>query len=461
MKRFVFFSLCLCGALWAAEISLDASLQQALQYNEEILASSSARDAAQWQARQAFTALLPKSHFTSTMVRIDDETYDAAKQVMPAPVLDASGMPTGSYVPLSAGALSGGMYKTTFANSITLQQPIFNGGKVILGYTLAKEAAQQAAYAQQDVQNNISYRVAATYFNLLKLNEMRAITAGNLHAIQLHLQEAQHHFEQGISPYSDVLQWKVQQENQRIALQEIDNNCRVVTRIWAQLLGYEEQPPQPQPITLADWDGTITNYASFDSIASQNFVRATVQEIVTTNPTLQTLRSSQKMAKTSTHMAMGSFLPSLNLQFDYQIERDDTFDFSGSDSWNLAAVLSVPLFNSGSNYAALRQAQASLRQVTHSARAATNGILAGAEASCLNLLTAAKNVQRAKTAEEYARENHAILSNLYAQGMSTNGDLQDAQTMLQSAELTTITAYYDFIIQTYELKKWGLSQEEK
>ncbi len=442
----------------AVEIDLDESIKLARANNKEIQAEKYSLKSATWGEFDAFSNFLPKISFNSAIVRIDDDTYDEAMQVFQIPVLNPLEMPTGDFIPFSTAEMGTGFYKTSYTNNITVQQPIFNGGKMILGYQLAKLLKQQTKLAFENKELDISYTVAFTYFGYLKLKDIKKLTQKSLSSSISHLQKVEKNFEVGTSKKSDVLQWKVKLNNDKTSNFEIENNLKEILSFWKILIGVEKNIPAE--IQLEKYDTEIDGYAGLTQdeiiIAKQEFLLNVVKK----SPTLNSIDLTNKMMKKSYWMAKGNFLPSVNLQFDYQIESDDEFDFSGDDNWNLVAAVSVPLFTSGSNFSKVKQAKYELLKTQKQTEYARDNYLIAAENVFNKLITKARIIQDTKVALEFAEENHNIINQLYEQGMVTNSELLDAETMLFGSEMNLISSYYDYILTKFEMKKYKGGMEE-
>ena len=134
MKKVIltFVLMLMISALSA--ITLEESIQIARENNKDILAQESGLMSADWSEKNALTNFFPKVSFSSTIVRIDDDTYDLANAPIQVPGI-------GEFPSMFS------VYKTSYTNYITVQQPVFNGGKMIMGYQLAKLAKKQALIA--------------------------------------------------------------------------------------------------------------------------------------------------------------------------------------------------------------------------------------------------------------------------------------------------------------------------
>ena len=451
-------TLLLFSTLFAVEIDLDESIKLARVNNKEIQAAEYSLKSANWGKFDALSNFLPRVSFNSAIVRIDDETYDGAMQVFQIPVLDPIGMPTGNFIPFSAAAMETGIYKTSYSNNITVQQPIFNGGKIILGYQLANLAKQQAEFALENKELDISYAVASTYFGYLKLKDIQKLTQKSLSSSISHLEKVEKNFEVGTAKKSDVLQWKVKLNNDKTSNFEIENGLKEILSFWKNLIGVEKNTPTK--IQLEKYDPEIDDFA----VMEQEEIEAARQEFLNkvkmTSPILNDIDLANKMMKKSYCMTKGNFLPSVNLQFDYQIESDDEFDLSGDDNWNLVAAFSVPLFTGGSNFSKVKQAKYELLKTKKQTEYAKENYLIAAENIYNKLITNAKIVQDRKLALEFAEENHKIINQLFEQGMITNSELLDAETMLFGSEMNLISSYYDYVLTKFEIKKYIGEMEE-
>jgi len=434
-------------------ISLEDSIVLAKENNKEMLAEKSGLESANWAKKNAFTNFLPKATFNSMLVRIDDETYDQANEIGQIPVFNSMGIPTGDFIPFSAGAMSGGFYKTTYTNDFTIQQPIFNGGKVILGYQMAELAKQQAELSVLNKEKDLAYAVASTYFGLLKLQDLKILSEKSLNSTLSHLETVLKKYDVGISQKSDVLQWQVKMKNDETAIREIENNLNEVSGFWWNLLG-KASSDLPAKIELTEYDAEISKFSLMNEEEIQTIIDEFLMNVKQSSPTIHTLDIVQKLMQKNLTMTQGEFLPTLNMQFTYQVESDDEWNFDGEDNWNLAAVFSWPIFSSGTNYTNLKKAKFDLKKTEYEIKWAEENYLVTAENTMNKLITKAKIVGDNETALDFARENHMIINDLFKQGLVTNTELLDAETMLFGSEMQLVAAYYDFILLKYEMKKF-------
>jgi len=203
----------------------------------------------------------------------------------------------------------------------------------------------------------------------------------------------------------------------------------------------------------------ITNYAALSPGEINTFLADNVESLKKHNPQFQNAELTRDIVGKNYKMAKGNFLPILNLQFNYELENDDRLDLSGDRNWNLAAVLTFPLFKGGANYTNLRRSRAEKRQTELTTYAMEDYLITETRRISRQLITSALQVESNRTGLEYARENYDILRSLFEQGMLTSSEFLDAETMLFSAESNLISTYYDFITAIYELNKYTTLKE--
>ncbi|KQC04436.1 MAG: hypothetical protein APR54_08800 [Candidatus Cloacimonas sp. SDB] len=455
MKKCILLIITLLSSimLFSEVITLEESISLAKENNKEINSERNALNSSEWSQKNALTNFLPKISFNSTMIRLDSDTYDTATEIMSIPVMDSTGAVIGT-MPFSMSAMGTGFYKTSFQNNLTIKQPVFNGGKVILGYQLSKLAKEQAIYSVQNKENDITYQVASTYFNILKIQDLMKMMEKSVGSSKSHLQKVQDNYEVGTAKKSDVLQWRVKLQNDETALNEVKNNLKVLLTLWKNLLGTDERNINPSEINVTNYDAEIKKYSTMDDEQIENVIIKLLEKTKQNNPILRTLSTTDKMMKKQLMMAKGNFLPSLNLQFTYEIENDDTPDFSGDDNWNFVAAFSLPIFSSGANYTNLKKTKYDVRKTNLMLESTKENILVGVKNAYYNLVTNAQTVENNKSSLEFAKENHKLINNLFEQGMITNSELLDADIMLFAGEMNLVSAYYDYLIATYEIKKF-------
>lgn len=442
-------------------ITLDQSIKLAKENNKTFLSQKAGLKQAEWNQYNSLTNFFPKISVGTTIARLDDDMYERYTEPVTIPVYDIND-PTNQigFIPFCSAAMTpGGMHKTTYTTQLTLQQPIFNGGKILLGHQIARLATSQTQATLQSAKNNLEYSVTEIYLNILRIQDVIEISRRSLTSSEAQLKKVTEMYNVGAARKSDVLQWQVQVENNKIALNVVENSLSVLLSSWRNILGLQEgeETPLPEPIALNQYDSEIESYAVLSKEEQEILLQNVLAETEKNSADIRALRLAENMTKKSYQLAKTDFLPTFNLQYTYQFENDDKLNFddaAGMEYWNIAAVASLPIFQSGKNYTNLRRSKYEYKKTQLELADTRDQILIGAENSFYSLVTNAKSVSSNSLALESAQENYKIINDLYEQGMVTNTELIDAEIMLFNGEMGLISAYYDYILAKYNLEKF-------
>lgn len=456
ISYFLLFLIFITFPLQISGISLQEAQELALKQNRNYLAQKQNLEEAKWNEYKAISNFLPKLSFEESMVRIDEDSYEAAQEIYQLPVLDSLGLPTGDYVPMSYSALGSAAYRTTFTSQLSLQQPIFNGGKLILGYKIADLAHEQAKSSLLSEKFNLEYKVSELYFNILRIEDLITIHKKQLNSSLNQYNKVKKKHELGMAKKTDLLQWKVKVENNRIKLDEVENNLEILKSYWQNILGLNQAKNKsfPEKIDLQKFEQDIKDNAKLEHTTKKLKLKNVLAKVQKKNADLKKIELASKISKKSYDLAKGNFLPSLNLQYTRQFEQDDKLNFKGEDNWNIAAVFSLPLFESGRNITEVLRAKSSYKKANLKLSDTREHVLIATKNAFYNLLTKAKKVESSKTSLHNAQENHTMINDYYEQGLVTNQELLDAEIMMFSAKMQLTNAYYDFIIAKYNLNKF-------
>jgi outer membrane protein TolC len=249
---------------------------------------------------------------------------------------------------------------------------------------------------------------------------------------------------------NEVLRWQLELAQAKLQLQEFINQTEIASQNWRNLIG---ATAEEKPETI-DWQ-VATSWQELLKEKQVDFIEKFMLQVQQANPLLQLLKISQKMADKQHGFSKSQFLPSLNLQYNYQLEYDDKFDLQGNDSWSLAAIISIPLWSSGANYSNFRSSKATFLENSQLLLQQKKDLLLAAENSALQHYSLAQKIQTSQQNLNLAERNYALISDLYEQGMISGAELKDAETMLRAGEMELIGTGYDFIISQYEIKKWS------
>jgi len=169
------------------------------------------------------------------------------------------------------------------------------------------------------------------------------------------------------------------------------------------------------------------------------------------NPDLNAAREQQRVAEAAVDVAIGQLLPSLSVQGQYRVSRDEIGLGASNSSTAVLAQLRVPIYQGGVEYAGIRQAKETRSKATF--------LVGDVERQVRQALDTAWQAQLAARAAMISHEQQVGSAQMayegFAEGVragerSTYDLLNSAQELL-SARVSLAEARRQYYIATYQL----------
>ena len=141
--------------------------------------------------------------------------------------------------------------------------------------------------------------------------------------------------EEGLITNNDVLRSEMQLTNDRLSLEQTENDIALVSQQLDIMLGLDER-------LLLTPDTTLLHR----SIAVESYDRY-VEEACVEDPTMKQLRMQTEIARTETALARAALRPEVSLYASNTLARPiaRTMEDLYNNNWNVGLSVSVPLFS--------------------------------------------------------------------------------------------------------------------
>ncbi len=373
---------------------------------------------------------------------------------------------TGTYLDPNLAEISNGQnpeYST--AGNITLQQTLFSeaaNANIAIQKDLLK--AQQETYNTDEL--DAIFNASNVYFNALILKANLQIQIQNLNLTKKNLQIAKQNFEAGESGKSDVLRFTSERAQNTQSLVEAANQLEQTYFLLNQLLN--------NPITLEiDVDeaelgeGILKSYdyqqlrdVIDDPKLREPFIEYLVKVAKDNSPEIKSLDYNLKATKRNIKLnSSGRFLPTLALQGQYN--RDFNQWGKGStpapvlnDNYNVGLNLSIPLFNKTQTNINRQVAMIQQDQLTINRENTEQNIVTNINTAVLDLINKIANIEISKVSEAAAKESLELSQVSYSNGAVPIVQLLDAQNNYLSAQLSQVTAVYNYLSSSIQLERY-------
>jgi outer membrane protein len=229
----------------------------------------------------------------------------------------------------------------------TLTQPLYTGGKT--SSTLHKaESAVMAERANLIAQEEQSFSdTVNAYVNVIQNQQLLALQVSNEQVLAKQLQATNDRFQVGEITRTDVAQAEAALAGATAQRETAEGNLQTARATFQRVVGY--MPPgdliEPQPLRLP-----VKSQQEAAAMASSN------------NPQVVAALFNDATAKDAVDVAFSTLMPQVSLQGQAFQQENPTTRSSETGGYQIVAQVSVPLYQGGSEYSAVRQARQTEQQ---------------------------------------------------------------------------------------------------
>lgn len=321
---------------------------------------------------------------------------------------------------------------TTFS----LSQPLFRGFRTVSGVQRAENLVKADRARLAEVEQNVLLQAATAYLDVYRDQAVLKLAINNEQRLREQLKATRDRFDVGEVTRTDVAQAESRLSNATADRVRAEGDLASSRAVYLNVIGaLPGELAQPRATS-----GLPETEAAAQAQAAER------------NPTIQRALYAERAARLDVRIATGALLPELTLNGTY-VMADDTSTFIDSqDTATLMAQLSVPLYQSGAEYAQVRAARAIASQrrleVEQSRRAVAQDVTRAWEAlqtARARIKAFEASVRAAKIALEGVKEEAKV-------GSRTTLDILDAEQELFTAQVDLVRARRDEVVASFTLK---------
>jgi len=318
----------------------------------------------------------------------------------------------------------------------TLTQPLYNGGKTPATINRAKNQvmAERATLIQQE-QTSFT-NVVTAYVGVIQAQQVLALNVNNEQVLAKQLQATNDRFRVGEITRTDVAQAEAALAGATAQRQTSEGNLQTARGVYQQVVGF--LPPgdlvEPQPLSLP-----AKNEQDAIALAANN------------NPQVIAALFNDAAAKDAVDIAFAQLLPQVSFQGQMFQTDNSSIRSSQQNGYQALLQLSVPVYQGGQEYSAVRQAKQSEQQTAKLVDDARRTAVQNAVQSW-ETLAAAKASANSTRAQIQANsialegvEREAIV------GSRTTLDVLNAQQALLQSQVTLVQNLAQVVTASYQV----------
>ncbi len=315
-------------------------------------------------------------------------------------------------------------------------QPIFLGGKLLAAKGYASSELKAVEYELLSVKNQLSYKVADAYMQVILLEDVVKTRESVFDGIRKHKEEAWELYKKGIIAYNNYLRAEVALAEAETNLLNDRNNLELALVNLKQLLNI----PRDTNIKLVD---------SFYYKEAELQINELESEALNRQPLLNIIREKKNAARQSYNLARSEFLPKLIAFGKYEMYPE--YLSSLEPRWAVGLQLNINLFNGFKSYLDIQKANYLESEVEQAMNESIQQINLWITKSYTEANNAAKRFKKLEADIKLAQENLRQNEKRFLNGMGTSLEVVDARLSLEKAELERSDALYNYYKSLAEL----------
>lgn len=320
-------------------------------------------------------------------------------------------------------------------------QPLYQGGR--LRYAIRQSDLQKEAAALQTAtdQADIKLQLLQQYLNLFSLYKQHLVLKRNIDESERRLIDIRRMKREGLITNNDVLRSEMQLTDNRLSLQQTENDISLVSRQLNILLGMDED-------LLLYPDTTLLQQAYAPEPCEDYIAQAYGND-----PAMLLLKKQTELAQNDVRLTRAELSPRLSLYASNTLARplSRTLDDLYNNTWNVGLTLSYPLSALYRNKHRINEARQAVELRRNAEALKQQEIRMTVHNAYLRHQEAVERVEALKLSVKQANENYRIMRNRYLNQLAILTDLLDADNLRLNAELQLTTARTQVIYTYYEL----------
>jgi outer membrane protein TolC len=285
----------------------------------------------------------------------------------------------------------------------------------------ARQQVDVSRLTQTQQRRELLLFVAATYYSGVTLRELAQVALAQARATRDHALEAQARYEAGLIQLSAALRARIDylradQETRRAQFAYAASKSQVAALLDRRDTAFELAPPPQAPEEIR---GTF---------------RELLQRALEDRPEMAAARASEEIAARLKTDAWAQFAPTLALTATGRYNDPPISVNADKGTWAVALSLTLPLYDGGFRYVALKDADSQLRQARAQTRSQGARVEDELRRAILDLDSARALREEAEQAVVVARENERLIRAQFAAGTSTQVEVSDAESALFQSE---------------------------
>ena len=405
----------------AAAETIEAALARAYENNPQLNAQRAIVRQTDESVPQALSGYRPTITANATVGR----QYTDIKETIPP----------ASFLPSGASFQDRGL-TTPYSVGATASQTFFNGNRTANNVRQAESKVSAARETLRVMEQTVLLAAATVYMDTSRDSANLEVQHNNVRVLQRTLQDTRNRFAAGQVTSTDVAQSEAQLAAAEATMHAAESTLMTTRANYRRIIG--DEPANLAPAAAVDRLAPSTLNAAIAIGAAQN-------------PNVLAALYGVDVAQLQVKIAEGALWPTLTGQYSVQQQIFPTITTPREFTDTVMLNLSVPLYQGGAEYSAIRLNKESLDQQRLTVDQVRDQTRADVVQAWGQLQAAKAQIEAAERQNDAASRALTGVRNEAMAGQRTTQDVLNAEQVLVSARQNLIVAQHDRVVASYSL----------
>ncbi len=299
-------------------------------------------------------------------------------------------------------------------------------------------AFNQAQLNLQSVQNDLIRQVRKKYYVLLAARRTVDIRTQSRDVYKDQYERTAEYYRLGLRPKVDVTTAEVNLNNESLRLIRATNAVKTASAALANTLGVTTS-------AILNVEEDVT----FDTLDLT--LEQAVQNAYQNRPDVQASGLDVRLSQLKLSQAKAGLFPTVSLSAGYTKSGDTLY--LDTEAARLAVGVEIPLFNAFKTYNAVKQAKLNVQSTQNQTRSLLNNVFLEVQNAYVQMQEAQESIPLAQLNANKAKENMDLARGRYNEGIGDMISLKDAEAAYTDAQLSLLSARYDYGSAVADLKQ--------
>ncbi len=325
---------------------------------------------------------------------------------------------------------------TSRGYSVTVNQPLYRGGRTVAAVSEAQANSLAAREALRNVEQNVLLDVATTYVTVVRDTAIKGLRRNNLRLLDKQLRATRGRHDAGVVTSTDVALALSRKSAAQSELTLADANLRTARAEYMRLTGRA---------------ATKSFYPAVRGKGTAGNLRAAINIGKNENPAILAAFYAKDAAQFAIDQVRGERLPQLSLEAGFDSHWDVSKSVEQQRTANIRLRGTMPFYQGGAVMAKIRRARATYRQRTLEISAAQASTHSQIVSNWGGMVASKARINSAQTQIEAAQQALLGITNEEKVGQRTVLDVLDAEQELLEAKVALQQARGDYISAYFRL----------